>query len=239
MGLLDIFKRKTRIVELRSFDIQEPDEITRKLEQLCEQRHNCDILIGEEIFSSIFLSKREDRFLIDLMIPLSGNIMLRDGMGVRIGFLERRIPYTMNCIYLGREVEDRFESLAFSLPTLIRYSNRRSYYRINPGKSTQLRVLFDLGLSNVIDVGVENISGGGLAVRTKLAQYLQPGARVDRVDIILPDSSWISCVGTVVRLQGQIAGIKLEELSFNDRRHIIRFVAERQQEEIQRQQEAP
>lgn len=239
MGLLDIFKRKTRIVELRSFDIQEPEEIARKLDGLCQQRHNCDILVGEEMFSSIFLSKREDRFLIDLMIPLPGNTMLRDGMGVRIGFLEKRIPYTMNCIYLGREIEDRFESLAFSLPTLIRYSNRRSYYRVNPGVSSQLRVLFDLGLSNVVDVSVENISGGGLAVKTKLAQYLQVGAKVDRVDIVLPDGNWVSCGGTVVRLQGQVAGIRLESLSFNDRRHIIRFVAERQQDEIQRQHEAP
>lgn len=232
MGLLDIFRRKGRDLGVRTLDVEDGTEIREKIRSLCKQRQSCDILVGDELYSSIFLKIERDRILIDLMIPLAGNTIIRNGQGVRIGFLERRIPYSMNCIYQGRVIEGGYESLAFTLPTVVRYSNRRAYYRVKPEPENPLRVLLDLGLSNISDASVENISGGGLAVRSKLITYMQPGTIIDRVDIVLPNGGWISCTGKVIRLQGQLVGIHLEEISFNDRRSIVRYVAERQQDEI-------
>jgi c-di-GMP-binding flagellar brake protein YcgR len=234
MGLLDMFRRKDRPEGARTFDIEKTEEVRSLIGSLCEQQESCEFLIGEELFSSIFLRLDEEDFLTDLMIPLAGNTLLREGQGIHIGFLRREIPYSMNCVYRGRRVAEGYEALAFSVPTVLRYSNRRFYYRVNPSNTQPVRVLFDLGLSQVMDALVENISGGGIAVRSNLTNLLRPGVTIDRVDVIMPSGEWISCQGQVTRLQGKLIGIKLEGISFKDRRSIIRYVAERQQDEISR-----
>ena len=234
MGFLDIFRRKEQSTVMRTLDITDEEPIREKLNQLCDLRQSCNFLIGDEMFTSVFLRITDDLLLTDLMIPLAGNTLLRTGQGLRIGFLEKRMPYAMNCLYQGRVIEEGYEALSFTLPQVIRYGNRRSYFRVTPNRNDQVRVLFDLGISQVSDANVVDISGGGVAVRSRMTNYLQPGSEFERVDVVLPNGQWVSCKGTVVRLKGQLVGIRLDDISYTDRRAIIRYVAERQQDEISR-----
>jgi c-di-GMP-binding flagellar brake protein YcgR len=232
---VEIFRnlfRKSRGAAGISIDIEDRRGIRRKLQELCNQRNNCEVIVEGMLFSSIFLSLEDDQFLMDILMPSKGNDFLKVGESYKVNYQDRAVPFTMKCRYQGQADTEGFSALLFGLPEIIRYSNRRSYYRVAPKDTSPLRIIIDFGDVGSFDGGAKDISGGGVAVKSNISSKLEPGAKVGTVEIMLPTGSWIICKGIVRRVSGSVIGIELEDVPNRDRRQIVRYVTDRQKEEI-------
>lgn len=232
MGILEKVLRTRRRVRGVAFDIEGKQNVRKKFSELCRQRQNCEVFIGEMLFTSIFLSAEKDRFLTDILMPNRGNELLKEGEPVKITYQDRSVPYSMTCTFLGHSDEAGFAALMFSLPSVISYSNRRSYYRAAPTEVSPVRIIIDFGMGSGFDGRARDISGGGLSFKSPLSNVLSIGQKIGTVELLMPDGGWIICKGTVRRLSGSVVGIELEEIPRKDRRQIARYVAGRQKENI-------
>lgn len=234
MGIRDLFRRRPRWDTQAVLDIEDDKGIRAKLKELCGRRQNCELTIGEDIFTSIFLNLHSESFVIDVLMPVKGNGLLQADKEFHVSYLENSSPFTMNCRFLGTETEEGFEALAFGIPEVINNSNKRSFFRVKPNATSPVRMLLDVGFTRAAEEEVQNISAGGFSLKTQLAGRLHDGDTIDRIDITLPSGGWISCKGKVIRVSGTTIGIELEEISYNDRRDLIRYVSGRQHEDLSR-----
>ena len=213
-------------------DIVGEREIRAKLGELSELRQNCEVLLGSLLCTSIFLEQEENHFFTDILMPSRGNDMLKEEEQVRINYQQRSVPYTMSCTYLGSTDRNGFAALKFGLPEIIRYSNRRDYYRVKPAMDEPVRIVINFGETGFFDGPARDISGGGIAVKSQVSGKVDLGRKIGTVEIMLPSGAWIICKGVVRRVSGSIIGIELEEIHGRDRREIVRYATERQKENI-------
>jgi c-di-GMP-binding flagellar brake protein YcgR len=219
-------------------DIEGEQAVREKIAGLCSKRYNCELHIDNEIFTSIFLSVGRDHFLTDVTMPTYGNKLIKGGETVRMGYIERAIPYTMECRYLGEGSEGGFAALKFAMPPVIRHSNRRGFFRVAPARSRPMRIIIDFGQNRSIDTDVRDISGGGVAVSSSMSRYIGIGQKINIVEIEMPDGSWVVCSGVIRRVSGTTVGIELEELTPQSRSQIFRYVNLRQKEELSSKKES-
>ena len=231
MNLIDRWRRRREAADARS-DISGADNIRKKLAALCAERCNCELQLGEEIFTTIFLTAEKSHFLVDIIMPTYGNDLLRRNEEVAFGYLERSVPYVMNCRFLGKDTAEGYAALRFAMPEVIRYSNRRSHFRVAPATSRPVRIVIDFGMNQLADTSLKDISASGVAIASGLSRYVGVGQRVGAVEIEMPGGEWLVCSGIVRRISGTTIGIELEELTANDRTRLYRYVSERQQEII-------
>ena len=150
-----------------------------------------------------------------------------------ISFQLRSVPYSMKCSFAGSSELEGWEALLFSLPEVIKHSNRRSSFRVAPSGGRPMRISIDFGVGGEVRSGeVKDISTGGVAVRSGFSGLLRLGQRVSNIKIDLPGQPPIICSGMVRRLSGTVIGVELEKLGTIDHQQISRFVSARQQEDI-------
>jgi len=213
-------------------DIRDAEAVRKKIAQLCSERCSCDLKLGEEIFTSIFLSAGDDYFHTDIMMPAFGNELLKPGGEAFIRYIDRAVPFSMACRFIRREMQEGFDALRFEMPAEIRYGNRRGFFRVEPATSRPLRIVIDFGQSQYADEKIKDISGSGVSVASSISRYIGTGQKVQSIEIEMPDGSWVICSGVVRRVSGTILGIELEDVAPTDRTKLYRYVSERQQEII-------
>jgi len=221
-------ERRARV----GLDIEEPKAVREKLNELCARQHNCEIQIGRNLFTSIFLRFAGESFLTDIMMPSKGNSLLTEGDTIKLGYQERAVPFTFSCGFLGRVDNEGYEALQFALPEVIRYSNRRSFFRVRPDKAAPVRIMIEFDRSQSLGDSARDISGGGVSLLSSFARSLSMGQRINKIEIALPTGGWISCQGTVRRVSGALIGIELENVSFAERSEIVRYVTSRQTDDL-------
>ncbi len=226
-------------VNVMAVNVKDRDEIHTALEKLCRKYKSCEVRLGKELFTSIFLNVTREHFFVDLLTPIGGNEYLQRDKEVQFTYYQRSVPYTMRCRFLGRLDVEGLEALMFSLPQVIRYSNRRADFRVTPDERRPVRISIDFGRRLVAPGKVMDISSGGVAVRGGPIGELTPGQRIETIGIELPGEPLIICSGTVKRIEGSTVGIGLDELPQHERQQITRYVSERQKEDISSEKPRP
>jgi c-di-GMP-binding flagellar brake protein YcgR len=238
MSFLDWLRKRRPLAAGLKVDIEGEEPVRGKIADLCSKRHNCELHLENEVFTSIFLAVSESHFLTDIMMPTYGNRLLRVGETIRMGYIERAIPYTMECRYLGEATQEGYAALKFAMPGVIYHSNRRGFFRVSPARSRPMRIVIDFGQNRNIDTGVKDISGGGISISSNMSRYIGVGQKIKTIEIEMPDGSWILCSGVIRRVAGSTVGIELDELNPQDRARIFRYVNLRQKEEISARRES-
>lgn len=196
----------------------------------------------DESYSSFFVGVESGAsgFYMDMLLPRPKDGALRPGAAFVIVFFHNDVQYRLTALFSGVERYLGFDSLRFSKPIALERSQRREFYRVEPGVGKPVRALVK-GDEQVERTTALDISVGGLRYRTGM-KWSSPSVRLD---IELP-GDWPSLedVEMSVLSQGRIdpagTGRPLEKPYYvrgeftgldNRRANIIsRYVAARQRE---------
>lgn len=232
MKLLKSIKRIFQGKRLKPIatDITERSKIISKLKELCQRHQACEIVVFDEYFTSIFLETRKSEFLIDTLLPRHSNSLLEPGEEVQVRFFDFTLPYQFQSRFVGSTTLDGGEALAFALPEILQFVNRRRYQRVTPSAREPVKLLLEYEEHRIQKALARDISEGGVSTLSEEGIDIAPHHHLRRIEIQLPDSSLIKCRGRIQRITGSVLGIQLTEIEPVDRRSILEYVRKREAE---------
>jgi len=201
-------------------------------------------------FSSTILKVDESAVFIDVLFPYEGNELIADSKFLNIEFIIKQIahvPYTFSALYMNSEVYDGYPCLRITLPNKIVRDQKRNYHRVSPSVNDPVYVKFELD-GEPVSEKVANISGGGLGFFTNFGKAVLWNKReIRHAEITIPEPVTIELM-TIVYTASQAqypvliggkpyyyyCGAEFVGLDTKVREQIIRYVIEKEREELKR-----
>lgn len=232
MGFLDLLKRLGRRRPDFEVDISDRVDMIREITELCRQRKSVEVILVGTPYSSFFLDMLEDAFIIDVLMPRKGNELLRPETKLKLHYFIRAFRYSTVVQFKGMVHYEGIDALELTLPDIIYYSNRRDYYRVTPHPNAPVRIIMDIGAPNLLEANARDFSGNGFAVFADYAEGIALGQPVSDIEIHFSGGSVVKCHGVVRRIRSKLLGIEITEIDGADRQQMLRYVLNRQKEQI-------
>jgi len=119
-------------------------------------------------YTSYVLSVDTKGLYIDQLIPNSGNYLIQPGQVINLLANYRGIDYAFKSQHISREVDNSgFPYHHISLPTLVKYSEKRSEYRITIKRDEHPAFYLSVDSGESYLATLENISNCGARLRLR------------------------------------------------------------------------
>ncbi len=192
--------------------------------------------------------------ILDSLFPPEGNDKIQYSKFVNAEFniketdkSKMHIPYSFESNYIDHKEYDNFDAIRLTFPNSINRGQKREFLRIEPSINNPLFIKFEVNHKKMTQK-IENISAGGVCFYTNLVKtVLWPGKRIEKAIITLPDKSQIKCPIIIrsllqnsepVIIDGKRyfhnCGAQFMGISNNTRDHIIKYVLEKERNELKR-----
>ena len=230
--------------------ITTPDEIRKHLARGAESNLHIDVSLEDHAikFSSIMVGFRRgdyDSMLIDTLIPMTGNRYIRESRNITVSYKIEGAEYIFRSRYLGKVMEQGFESLLITIPEVIERHQKRSAFRVSPPASDPITIhIREDWTEDLVDISVTGVS----FFTSRDKSELPVGTVLDEVRFILPFSNYDVRTSAVVRMFKEnkagvltsgrnIVGLEFVNIPMGAGDKVSEYIMERQREIIRRSRE--
>jgi len=240
--------------------VKDPNDIQNLINTVIKQKSRIKIKInnkGQSYISSIIKIEsmlNSHTLIIDSLFPIEGNDKIQYSKSSTAEFNIKEtdksrihIPYSFEANYIDHKEYENFDAIRLTFPKAINRGQKREYLRIEPSINNPLFIKFEVNNKKMTQK-IENISAGGICFYTNIVKtILWPGKRIEKAVITLPDSSRIKCPIMVrsllqnnepVIIDGKRyfynCGVQFMGISNNTRERIIKYVLEKERNELKR-----
>lgn len=218
--------------------VTRPEQITRVL-QLLHDRHALVTVslpeTREKFTSSILgLNPEQDMLLMDELTPLAGHKRLIEARRLQVFSRIQGIEVGFQGTLADLSQHDGIAVYQVPIPKILRYNQRRAYFRAAVGSAQPVPVYLDLPDSGIIMAELQDISVGGIGAQlTSSADCdLEPGLMIPSCTIELPDGKSIRSALDVrfaserEKVRKVRLGARFLDLDKTAERSILHFVTE-------------